>query len=72
MDELILSWRNTGVPILEEIKLIQDEAWWQMELAREKFFLHLSAFRLLLLFVFAIPSYFYLIYQVGSRLLANG
>lgn len=71
IDELILMWRTKGIAVNEEIKLIQDEAWWQMEQTREKFFLHLSGFRLLILFLFAIPSYFYLIYQVGAALIAN-
>lgn len=63
---LIQDWLRKGSEVTKEIEHIQDEAWWQFEEAFVRFSEALNAIRLVMLFIFGLPSYFYVIYKIGE------
>lgn len=67
--QIIGNWSKHGGQIYDELKLLQDEAWWQFQERMEDFTRFLAALRLFILFIFGLPSYFYIIFQFTTKLL---
>lgn len=66
--QIVKKWSKVGGKVMGEVETLQDEAWWQFEQRMEEFNQTLAILRLMILFIFGLPSYFSLFIGINQNL----